>query len=121
MKKGKLVYLVLITFFLFLGASWEKSSQPESSLEQDYEFESCTSIFAGRLATVDGSTITSHSCDSGSDRTWINIVPHQKHKKGEMCKIYLKPKNIKGPDDPDRFPVGKIPQVSETYSYMNAA
>jgi len=85
------------------------------------EFESCTSILVGRLASVDGSTMTSHACDSGTDRTWINIVPHKKHKKGEMCKIYMEPKRTKGPNDPDRIVMGEIPQVEETYAYLNAA
>ncbi|MBN1273311.1 MAG: C69 family dipeptidase [Candidatus Aminicenantes bacterium] len=89
--------------------------------QKEWEFESCTSIIVGKGATVDGSTMTSHSCDSGSDRTWINIVPHQKHKKGDMCKIYFEPKRIKGPDHPDRFPLGEIPQVEETYAYINTA
>ncbi len=41
------------------------------------EFDSCTSILVGRLASVDGSTMTSHSCDSGTDRTWMTIVPER--------------------------------------------
>ena len=83
--------------------------------------EGCTSILVGRLASVDGSTITSHSCDSGSDRTWIKLEPHLKHEKGAMVKIYMSPKRTKGPDDPDRIDVGEIPQVSETYKFMNSA
>ncbi len=35
--------------------------------------DACTSIMAGRLATTDGSVITSHTCDSWY-RTWMNIV-----------------------------------------------
>ena len=73
------------------------------------EFDSCTSILVGRLASADGSTMTSHSCDSGSDRTWINIVPNKKHKPGEMARVYLDPKLTKGPDDPDRIETGEIP------------
>ena len=41
------------------------------------ECEGCTSILVGKAASVDGSTMTSHSCDSTTDRTWMNIVPHQ--------------------------------------------
>jgi dipeptidase len=83
--------------------------------------ERCTSILVGKLATVDGSTLTSHSCDSTSDRTWMTIVPNQKHKPGEMAKVYYEPKETKGPDDPDRIETGQIPQVPETYAYLNAA
>ena len=85
------------------------------------ECEGCTSILVGKAASIDGSTITSHSCDSTSDRTWMNIVPNQRHKPGEMAKVYHLPKETKGPDDPDRVETGEIPQVAETYAYLNAA
>ena len=84
-------------------------------------FDSCTSIFVGKLASTDGSTMTSHSCDSGSDRTWMSIVPHVRHKPGETAKVYLEPKQTKGPGDTDRIETGVIPQVAETCAYLNAA
>src|SRR5512139_421585 len=56
------------------------------------ECEGCTSILVGKTASADGSTMTSHSCDSTTDRTWINVVPHQTHKPGEMAKVYMEPK-----------------------------
>jgi len=65
--------------------------------------------------------VTSHSCDSGSDRTWINVVPHKKYKPGDMCKIYFQSKRTKRPNDPDRLDIGEIPQVLETYAYINTA
>jgi len=83
--------------------------------------ESCTSVLVGKTASVDGSTMTSHSCDSTTDRTWMNMVPNRKHKPGEMAKVYYEPKLSKGPDDPDRVETGEIPQVAETYAYLNAA
>lgn len=83
--------------------------------------EGCTSVLVGKAASVDGSTMTSHSCDSTTDRTWMDIVPNQKHQPGEMAKVYFEAKNTKGPDDPDRVETGEIPQVPETYAYLNAA
>ena len=38
--------------------------------------ESCTSIAAGKLATTDGSVMTSQTCD-GTSRTWMEVVPAQ--------------------------------------------
>ena len=70
--------------------------------------EGCTSILVGRLASADGSSMTSHSCDSNTDRTWMNIVPRQKHKPGEMASVWLEPKETKGPDDPDRIETGTL-------------
>jgi dipeptidase len=83
--------------------------------------EGCTSVLVGKAASVDGSTMTSHSCDSTTDRTWMNMVPHQEHRPGEMAKVYFDPKRTKGPDDADRIETGEIPQVAETYAYLNAA
>jgi dipeptidase len=83
--------------------------------------EGCTSILVGKAASADGSTMTSHSCDSTTDRTWMDMVPHQKHAPGEMANVYYEPKRTKGPDDPDRIETGEIPQVPETYAYLNAA
>ncbi|MGW8266228.1 MAG: dipeptidase [Longimicrobiales bacterium] len=83
--------------------------------------ECCTSLLVGRLASVDGSTMTSHSCDSNSDRTWISIEPRQSHPPGSMATLWLEPKLTLGPDDEDRIPAGEIPQVETTWKFMNAA
>jgi dipeptidase len=110
---------VMLTLFIFSGASVPERT-PLTGVAAP-EFDSCTSIFVGRLASADGSTLTSHSCDSGSDRTWITVVPHARHKPGETAKIYFESKQTKGPNDPDRIETGEIPQVPETYAYLNAA
>jgi dipeptidase len=96
-------------------------SPPRDFIDADLEFDNCTSILVGKLATVDGSTMTSHSCDSNTDRTWINVVPHRKHRTGDMAKLYFEAKRTKGPDDPDRLDRGEIPQVPETYAFINTA
>jgi dipeptidase len=120
-KKSRfLIISVAILALLFIAFLFD-STKRAGALEKPPEFDSCTSILVGRLASADGSTMTSHSCDSGSDRTWMNIVPDRKHKPGEMAKVYLEPKLAKGPDDPDRLETGEIPQVAETYAYLNAA
>ena len=100
-----------------LAAPPAPAARPDAPLE----FDSCTSVLVGRLASVDGATMTSHSCDSGTDRTWMTIVPNAKHKPGEMAKVYYEPKRTKGPNDPDRLETGEIPQVAETYAYLTAA
>jgi dipeptidase len=86
-----------------------------------FESENCTSILVGRLASVDGSTMTSHSCDSGTDRTWITLEPRRSHPAGATATLWLDPKRTTGPDDPDRIPLGEIPQVPQTWKFMNAA
>lgn len=82
--------------------------------------EGCTSIIAGRLATTDGSTITSHTCDGGS-RNWIEIVPHATHEPGEMVPIWnkrIKRTEFVG-DMRTLEALGEIPQVEETYAFVH--
>ncbi len=105
---------------LTLNLAFAVSFSSEKEIKQP-DTEACTSILVGKLASVDGSTMTSHSCDSGTDRTWINVVPHKTYKAGEMTKVYFEPKRTKGPDDPDRLDRGEIPQVKETYAFINTA
>jgi dipeptidase len=83
--------------------------------------ECCTSLLVGREASVDGSTMTSHSCDSGTDRTWISLEPRRSHPPGSVATLWLQPKRTTGPNDPDRIPAGEIPQVAETFKFMDAA
>jgi len=106
--------------------------------------ESCTSIMVGKKASVDGSVMTSHTCD-GRYRTWMTIVPAKKHKKGDVTKIlkgslfaesideieqvqregknYKKPENIIFHAD---FEValevkGEIPEAEQTYAFLYTA
>ncbi len=86
-----------------------------------HPFDNCTSLLVGRLASADGSTMTSHSCDSGTDRTWMTMEPRRIHPAGSKTKIYLEPKRSKMPNDPERLDAGEIPQVAETFGFLNAA
>jgi len=85
------------------------------------EPESCTSIQVGRLATVDGSVITCHTCD-GRYRQWVDIVPHQKWSDKSMAKIYSGKMHTETPADlRGIIQTGEIPQVAETYRFLNTA
>ncbi len=80
---------------------------------------SCTSIMVGKKATTDGSVITSHSCD-GNYRTWLNIVPHKKYDPGATRKILWGTMHTETSWDLRNIIVkGEIPQVDETYAYLN--
>jgi dipeptidase len=85
------------------------------------EEASCTSIMVGRLATTDGSVITCHSCD-GDYRTWLNIIPRQQYSPGETRKILWGTMHTETPWDlRNIFEKGEIPQVDETYAYLNVS
>ncbi len=84
--------------------------------------DGCTSITAGKLATSDGSVITSHTDDSHRTRSWMDVVPAEKHSKGSAvpmfkrvaCDSFAMPTY-------SHIPIGAIPQVRETYQYLNTA
>ncbi len=81
--------------------------------------DGCTTIAAGRLATVDGSVITSHTCDGHDGRTWMRVVPHMKHAPGSMNRIYLKTDlMVNYGDTTGLVYTGSIPEVPETYGYI---
>lgn len=84
------------------------------------EDDACTTITVGKLATVDGSVITTHTCDSRVDRTWIDIVKAQKHKPGAKRKVYLKSHMTVSAKDLSKQELkGEIPQVPQTHKYLN--
>ncbi len=94
------------------------AGQFRKDIEHD---EGCTSITVGRLATADGSVIVCHTCD-GNYRTWVNVVPHATHPKGSVRQIYWGNLHTETPTDMrGKILKGEIPQVEETYSYLNVA
>jgi len=116
-KKLFLSLLYLIFTFLFIV----NTAIAQNIQKEKIDVDACTSVMVGRAASTDGSTMTSHSCDSRTDRTWMNIVPRIKHKSGTMAPVYKDPKGTKGPNDPAAVLSVEIPQIAETYSYLNAA
>jgi len=111
-----LVLLSCIVFFSFSADSYKPVDVADDLPD------GCTSIIAGKLATTDGSTITSHTCDSFGDRTWANIIPHMKHEPGAVNKIYSRRKYpAVATDIQPLIYKGEIPEVEETFSLFNTA
>lgn len=83
--------------------------------------ENCTTIMVGRHASTDGSVMTSHSCD-GNYRTWLEIFPHLKFEKGVMHPVYWGMLHTEEAWDMTKVTKkGEIPEVAETYAYLNTA
>jgi dipeptidase len=84
--------------------------------------DGCTTVTLGRLATKDGSVITSHTDDSHRTRSWVDIRPSLKHPDGSRAKMYkrLSCDSLAMPTYIHRE-IGSIPQVPETYGYINSA
>jgi dipeptidase len=109
---------LFFSLFLILFFSQTVSAQQKKQIDVD---EGCTSIMVGRLASTDGSVMVGHTCD-GNYRTWLNIVPHKKHDKGSVRKVYWGNLHTEYVSDMrGKIFKGEIPDVEETYSYVNVA
>jgi dipeptidase len=108
-----------LTFILLMFVVWTQAfTQNKKQIETD---EGCTSIMVGRLASTDGSVMVGHTCD-GNYRTWLNIVSHKKHDKGATRKVYWGNLHTEFVSDMRaKILKGEIPEVEETYSYLNTA
>ncbi|MFA4839369.1 MAG: C69 family dipeptidase [Candidatus Neomarinimicrobiota bacterium] len=84
--------------------------------------DGCTSITVGKKASVDGSVMTSHTCDSHRTRSSIDIVPPQKFKKGSTTMI-VKRVDYDSLAMPSYtyIPQGEIPQIESTFGFINTA
>jgi len=110
-----LIAVILLTNSISIRAQYLNA-------ETENQTGSCTSIMVGKLATTDGSVITSHTCD-GMYRTWVEISPHSKYEKGSVHMVYS------GVLEPGETPwdmrkvikKGEIPEVEETYAFLNTA
>lgn len=84
----------------------------------------CTDIMVGKLMTVDGSVITSHTCDGSYDSRLI-IMPAADHEPGEMTPVWKGiiraypefPESRYGP----MVQLGEIPEVAHTYKIFKVA
>ncbi|MCU0243794.1 MAG: hypothetical protein MUE80_03400, partial [Acidobacteria bacterium] len=88
------------------------------------KLDSCTVIGAGRLATVDGSVITSHSDCCSECR--IQVVPGRAFPKGAMADVHWGMVYFGAEDDRRALPlgdfgqvIGRIPQAERTFAYFH--
>jgi dipeptidase len=117
MKKFLLPFL---TFTIILSATFSAFSQYTDSDGSGYS-ENCTTIMVGRLASTDGSVMTSHSCD-GNYRTWVEIYPHTKYEKGTMHPVYSGMLHTEEAWDMSKVTKnGEIPEAEETFAFLNTA
>lgn len=111
MKKCLILVFVVFLLSAFLSTA---GISPEE--------DCCTSVTAGRLATRDGSVMTSHTCDSRVTRTWIDVAGRENHSPGALRNCYLKSNQTVSAYDLSRQElVGTIPQAAVTYKYFNTA
>jgi len=98
-------------------------SRPEKEIDPDGPgyAENCTSIMVGRLASTDGSVMTSHTCD-GRYRTWLEVVPAMTFERDTVHPVYWGTSQTEEAWDMTNVILkGEIPEVKSTYSYLNTA
>lgn len=83
--------------------------------------DACTSIMVGRLASSDGSVMTSHTCDSWY-RTWMQSVPPKDYPNDTVMSVYTGRMHTEYPDSKDgMIEKGQIPQARHTYRFLDTA
>jgi len=113
--------LAAVLFSWFLAASFASAADKPAAKPWPSEWDGCTSIEVGRLASVDGSVMTCHTCD-GPYRTWLTIVPRQKWPDKAMTKVYSGRMHTETPADLQGIvQTGEIPQALETFQFLNTA
>jgi dipeptidase len=122
MKKPFSLYGLIMVFILLTITQTSRAQYLAQNEEDRMHLGNCTSIMVGKLATTDGSVITSHTCD-GPYRTWVEIFPHTRYDSGAVHPVYS---NVLYPhetswDKRDIIKTGEIPEVKETYAFLNTA
>ena len=111
-------YFSIILFSLSLSAY---SQNKDIDTDGPGYAENCTTIMVGRLASIDGSVMTSHSCD-GNYRTWLEIVPHSKFDQGAMHPVLWGTLHTEEAWDMTKVTKkGEIPEVAETFAFLSTA
>ncbi len=119
--------LLLGVLALVLGLSADNQEKARcATCGPNGEPENCTVIMVGRNASIDGSVMTTHTCDCGScDWTW-RYVPAADHPAGSMRKIFhvdqfgnWAPKDGLKWDVVKQTTVLEIPEVAHTHAYLH--
>ncbi len=100
----KLVLLLSVSLIIILLSGLVASAQ-------------CTAVMVGKEASVDGSVMTTHTCDGWYDNRVV-IVPGQTFEEDAMADVYTEICHMTRPGV-ELEKVGEIPQVEKTYTYFN--
>ena len=115
MNKYFILTIIFISYCCNLFAQEIEYARPVNTPE------SCTSIMVGKKASIDGSVMTSHTCD-GNFRTWMNVVPAAQYDKDTIVSIYEGYMHTEHAMDSTGMKLkGTIPEARATYQYLNTA
>jgi len=110
--------LIVVSAPVFAGDSATDSISDTAS-------HACTNILVGNDASVDDSTISTYCCD-GARYAKVKVILGETYRPGTMIPVYYRPPvynyetylaYLEYLENPTL--IGEIPQVEETYSYVN--
>jgi len=130
-RKASWLGLFLFLALLFVARSPFQATEGKdcnACLSQPVS-DACTVIIVGKNASVDGSVMTTHTCDCGLCDWTFRYIPAADHPAGSMRKIYHIDQFRTWPPDSglkwervkDDFTGLEIPQVPHTYGYIHGA
>ncbi len=128
LKRASVFFFILFVALAMVSAfvaQTQDCEQCNPALEK--YLEGCTSILVGKNASVDGSTMTTHTCDCGICDWTFRFVPAADHKEGDVRKIYHinqyktwpPEQGLKWEKYKDDYTGLDIPQVAHTYAYIH--
>ena len=104
------------SILFIIGVTFSQFSLAQQTLPRDPDC--CTSIMVGKLASTDGSVMTSHTCDSWY-RTWVNVVPAADFANDTVMNIYDGRMHTESVNDQTKLTVkGQIPQAKHTLRFF---
>ncbi|HAN00162.1 MAG TPA: peptidase C69 [Marinilabiliales bacterium] len=116
--KNTIIGLELSVFLLFSLYSF---SQDKSDWVAGFP-DGCTSITVGKLASEDGSVMTSHTDDSHRTRSEMNIVAAKDYTAQDSFILYIrKAYDSLAMPSYKNIPIGSIPQVKHSFAFINTA
>jgi dipeptidase len=84
--------------------------------------DGCTSITVGKKAMMDGSVVTSHTCDSHRTEGSLDIVNTKTYKTKTLQTLFKRVNDDSQAMPAYKYiPIGQIPQSPNTYGYINTA
>ena len=113
--------IIRFIFVILLFVTQEALAEDPTDYEGGFP-DGCTTITVGNSAMVDGSVVTSHTCDSHRTRSWFDIKPAQEYAPGSMVTMVKRmPYDSLAMPTYTHKPTGEIPQVENTHGYINTA
>jgi len=116
------MYNLFIKAFLFIPIIIISASSQDKADWVAGIPDGCTTITVGKMATADGSVMTSHTDDSHRTRSWLDMTAAKDHSHGASTPMYKRvPYDSLVMPTYRHEPIGEIPQLEHTYGFINTA